>query len=158
VTWALLALLLAGCDAIFLQENAPPLGSGMCGPEYAGKRYLVITQRQTWADAERACSTVEGEHSHLAVVGTPVEGLEVAGLLASSDAWVGLTSLGKPAGQFHWITREPAAIPFIPGEPDGGGDCGRLLATGNGLADTPCDEERIAVCECDEFPVDEDRF
>jgi hypothetical protein len=157
VRWALLAWLLAGCDLIFLQENAPPLGSGMCGPEYAGKRYLVLSESRTWHEAERTCRELEGDHSHLAVIGTPVEGVEVALLVNGADPWVGLTKLGKPA-DFHWITREPAGIPFTSGQPDGDGDCGRMLGTGNGLADSPCDERRDVVCECDEYPVDEDRF
>lgn len=162
--WAVIACLLAGCDKLFLQENAidpdAPQGPPACAPEFAAGRYVVFRSPTPWLEAEASCRRLQGvaTFSHLAVVGTAVEGLEVAGLLGGSDAWVGLTSLGEPADQFHWITREAAAIPFVPGEPDGGGACGRMLASGSGLADTPCDETRIAVCECDEFPVDEDRL
>lgn len=57
----------------------------------------------------------------------------------------------------------PIGMPWSSPQPDDPdrdeGNCGRVLLTGAGLADGPCEtDERPAVCECDEFPVDGSRF
>ena len=160
-------LLLAGCDKLFLQRNDIPVDSAIdspfdgpppagCPPEFANARYFAIAMQMSWPDAERTCRMLGYSFSHLAVVGDLSEALLIDPLIGG-DSWIGLTSLGEPP-VFHWITKEPAQIPWLAGEPDGGGECGRLMKGGTGVADTPCSEKRRVVCECDEFIVDRTRF
>ena len=163
-------VLLAGCDKLFLQENtlapdaspfdAPPKPG--CPPEFAGGRYFVLTSQLTWPAAEAACRMLGGTYSHLAVIGDGAEAGMLGGRIAS-DAWVGLTDLKRTPPVFHWITEEPAGMPWITGQPDDQmrvtGNCGRVLNDGSGLADGPCvTDSRRAICECDEYPVDVTRF
>jgi hypothetical protein len=166
VKWALLAIVLAGCDVFFLAENAlPPIdgsqrdapdapdGPAMCPPEYGANLYLAIDAALTWADAEAACRSligVGGKHSHLAVITSASEALRMPAVTRNHEAWVGLTKLGTPTGIYHWITVEAGDIPWLGGQPDNDGSCGRVQLDGSGLADGSCATTRRAVCECDD--------
>ena len=160
--WVVLVVVLAGCDKLFLQENAlepdAPEGPPSCAPEFADGRYFVVLATSPWRDAEATCSSLNNVamESHLAVIGDATERLAISALV-SNDPWVGLTSRGAPM-TFHWITREPAPVVFSANQPDNDGQCGRLDRVGMGVADSPCLEKRVAVCECDAFAVDPARL
>jgi hypothetical protein len=165
VKWALLAIALAGCDILLLKEHPfIPDAPAACAPEFASGRYAVFSRSTTWVEAEATCRSLTGisTYSHLAVVGDVAEAAVIGALVVGADPWVGLTTRGAPKDQFHWITREPAGIPWIGTQPDdaprASGICGRVVDSGAGLADSACDDKRDMVCECDEFPVDEARL
>jgi hypothetical protein len=165
VRWALALVSLpwlAACHLVFPieAETGPP----SCPLEFGGARYVAIADKQTWAAAETACEQFEGTrmYSHLAIVSDPSEAALMSGLI-TADAWVGLTDLQDDM-TFRWITTEPTiAMPWIDTQPDdpmrAEGNCGRVLRDGSGLADGPCESDtRQAVCECDEYRVDDARF
>jgi hypothetical protein len=174
VKWAFLAILLAGCDALFLAENTvPPVdgsqrdapdapdGPAMCPPEYGPNVYLLIDTPMTWADAEAACRSligVGGMHSHLATISSAAEALRMPMFTKTHEAWVGLTRLGTPSGIYHWITTEAGAMPWIAGQPDNDGECGSVQSDGSGLADGSCVTTKRAVCECDTYYAQLGRF
>ncbi|HEY5938200.1 MAG TPA: C-type lectin domain-containing protein [Kofleriaceae bacterium] len=151
---------LAACNLVFPLESAGPPS---CPLEFAGARYIAIQATQPWAAAKDACEELKGVnmYSHLAIVSDPAEAALMSDFI-TADAWVGLTDLHEMT--FRWITTERTiGMPWIGTQPDdptrSEGNCGRVLRDGSGLADGPCEtDERPAVCECDEFPVDGSRF
>ena len=164
--WALALLSipsLAGCHLVFPIESADETSPPSCPLEFGGARYIAIARRQPWGVAKTACEQLEGTnmYSHLAIVNDPSEASLMSSFI-TADAWVGLTDL--PDMTFRWITTEPTiGMPWIAGQPDdpmrAEGNCGRVLLDGTGLADGSCaSDERPAVCECDEYPIDGSRF
>jgi len=163
VRWAFALLSvpwLAACNVVFpLEAGGPP----SCPLEFGGARYVAIGDARPWAEAKAACEQLIGinMYSHLAVVTESAEALLMSDFI-TADAWVGLTDLNEMT--FRWITTERTlAMPWISTQPDDPtrpeGNCGRVLRDGSGLADGPCmTDERPAVCECDEFPIDDSRF
>jgi hypothetical protein len=173
VRWSVALVLLAGCDKVFLTGSSPDATivadaderTPECPIAFGAKRYLAITQSLTWGAAQAACAELSGvrRYSHLAIVSTPAEAAQMPIVTNNKDSWVGLTDV-KDMMTFRWITTEPTLeMPWIASQPDDPsrmqGNCGRVLADGSGLADGPCTTDmRPAVCECDEFPVDPQRF
>ena len=161
--WALALLStpwLAACNLVFpLESGGPP----SCPLEFGDARYVAIQDTQPWAAAKAACEELKGInlYSHLAIVSKSEEASLISGFI-TAESWVGLTDL--PDSTFRWITTEATVgMPWISMQPDDPtrpeGNCGRVMRDGSGLADGPCEtDERRAVCECDEFPVDGSRF
>lgn len=171
--WAAALVLLAGCDKVFLKDApAAPADAderpAACPSEFLGARYVAFTQKLEWPEAEAACASLVGVrmYSHLAVIGDAAEAKVVVDMIRPNEAWVGLTDR-KDHMLFRWITEEPVMgeIPWLPGQPNlpprpPVGRCGRILDDSGdmGLADGPCDESKLVFCECDEFPIDPERF
>lgn len=158
--WAAALVLLAGCDKVFLDGPAKldaDLRPPACPLEFGDKRYLLITDKLTWEAAEARCAELQGVrmYSHLAVIPDEAELLLTSAM--TTEAWVGLTNL-QDQTSYRWITTEPVVeIPWTSGQPDRDGNCGRLY-NATGIADGPCTEKKVVLCECDEFPVNPERF
>jgi hypothetical protein len=152
VRFALVVVLLTGCDLLFLEQEK-------CPEAFAEKRYLFIKNEMPWTAAEATCRAQAGgsRQSHLAVVGSMEEFETLKAMANGSDFFVGLTNR-KDDTLFRWITPERTdPIPWAPAQPEGSPDqCGALYS--DGIHDNDCAQANDFICECDGFDVDTDRF
>ena len=85
---------------IHLQVNNP---GGEAVEIRIGPKYVLLTQKKSWAKAEQSCQDIEG---HLASIGSKREQQQVEELLQErqytrKDVWIGAKRSGK--GVFEWI-------------------------------------------------------
>jgi hypothetical protein len=127
-------------------------------PIHASKtQYRIVEVNVPWATAAADCND-DGEHTHLVVVGDPLEKTALTNQF-SGNTWVGLTDATQE-GSFVWVTNEATngfplvgqRPPWDAGDPDGGAaeNCVRFKNTFD-FEDKPCGELNSYVCECDPY-------
>ena len=109
--------------------------------------YRVMTNGQSWLDAQAACKSHLAGATHLIVLSTPAE----VTYMASQLGWVGLSDR-TTENQFATVTGETGdQRPWESGQPDNGSgseDCVHMIS-GGALNDDQCDNGKRFVCECD---------
>ncbi len=115
--------------------------------QFGGHCYFLVT---TPASAQAAQTTCTGSAAHLVTLTQSGEQTAVAALGAGTERWIGLFRMnGQPIdANYAWVTNEPRAgfSDWSPGEPNGSGQCVRLLATGL-WADDNCQNTHAFICE-----------
>lgn len=110
--------------------------------------YFVLPTKQTYDNARAACLS---RGAHLVTLGSSAEQGQMSSLQAADDRWIGLRrAAGSPSGDgsFGWITGESRTYTnWGPGEPNGSGECVRLLPTTGTWADYACSTVLFGVCE-----------
>lgn len=169
-----LLVLLAGCDALFLQEkqfllppdapdNEPDVSpTAPCPPMYGAEAYVFSTSSEPWPRAQMLCeqlrTTPDQKYSYLAVISDDTEHTTLQAMLGTAHRWIGLTNLRSQFG-FVWINGEAANIPWneAAGQPnDGTVACGRLTTLG--IHDTQCNVAYRFICECSHLALKRELF
>lgn len=148
----LIALVLAGCAYDF-DEYLPTPGGATAACTDAGARafnqhcYFPTSSPQSFQDSKKAC---EASGAHLATVTTAAEQTALEPMVATSDAWFGLS---RPPGSasnvklFAWVTGEVVSYShWQTGEPSGSGECARMKRGGL-WGDSSCAAQYVAICE-----------
>lgn len=130
----------------------------------SGAVYRLVTNRRTWIEAASDCADdqlVGGRHTHLLVIGSDTERLQLEALGANDGVWIGLSFR---QGTLQWVTTEPAPVPVLlggpwdTGEPDDRTECVLVRDDQARYAEDPCTIQHSYVCECDDFPNDPTRY
>jgi Lectin C-type domain len=90
-----------------------------------GHKYTLTSAPMSWNQAE---AEAVGLHGHLITIDSSAEEnwfwtnfafSPIEGQLTFANIWIGLTDLGSPNGQWHWVTGEPVTyLNWRPGNPD----------------------------------------
>jgi hypothetical protein len=120
----------------------------------------------TWLDAVEGCAAQTPGHSHLVVIDSEAERMEVGAKFPGDATWLGLSDL-RGEGIFAWVTDEQVTVPpnmqppWGIGLPDGANpdaDCVRLT-TSDFYDDINCDMSQLPyLCECDDHASDPERY
>jgi hypothetical protein len=129
-------------------------------------RYRIVLEWLPWDEARATCeqdlTSSSGTYTHLVVVGSEAERLELGAALSNTeayDSYIGLTDL-REEGVFRHVTLEPLGTfplttpPWAAGEPNNSGDnehCVHFYG-GSVLNDTVCTLLAPYTCECDGYP------
>ncbi|HEX4513619.1 MAG TPA: C-type lectin domain-containing protein [Polyangiaceae bacterium] len=115
--------------------------------QLGGHCYFLVTAA---ANEQMAQTTCAGTGAHLVTLTQTSEQTAVQALGTGTERWIGLfRKNGAPTDpSYAWITNEPRAgfADWSPGEPNGSGQCVRLLAT-NLWADDNCATTHPFICE-----------
>jgi hypothetical protein len=127
-------------------SDAPPC-TGPNTKVFDGRCYFLTTSALSFNGARDACIAAGG---HLVTITSMAEQLALAEVAGGIERWMGFSRpVGSPIGKesFKWITGEAVTFDnWAPPEPDGSGECARLL--GGGLwADRACDNAFVGICE-----------
>ncbi len=114
---------------------------------FGGHCYFLATALQTGLASQTNCM---GSGAHLATLTGSAEQAAVIVLGAGTERWIGLLRKSGTAtdANYTWVTNEPRAgfAAWSPGEPNGSGQCVRLLADGL-WADDDCTNPHASICE-----------
>lgn len=170
-----MALLLGGCQIIFLGD-APPgdgagpgldaprldapryhLDAGECPPEYGyfggTSCYRFVLASASWFEAEAACEA-NAEGAHLVIVDDAEEAALVDGTVspAIGNHWAGVTDLVNQ-GMYVGVTGNVVTfLPWAQGSPSGDGNC-LQFSDSRELDDHACTAPNEYVCEYDGVPA-----
>lgn len=115
--------------------------------QYGGHCYFLVSTTQNFNAAKSGCT---GAGAHLVTITTAGEQAAVIALGTGTERWIGLYRNGGPAkdAMYTWITGEGrnGFSAWSPGEPNGTGQCGTLLATGL-WNDEDCTISLASICE-----------
>jgi hypothetical protein len=115
--------------------------------QFGGHCYFLVTAA---ASEQMAQTTCAGTGAHLVTLTQTAEQTAVQALGTGTERWIGLFRKNGPPTDpsYAWITNEPRAgfADWSPGEPNGSGQCVRLLAT-NLWADDDCATMLPFICE-----------
>lgn len=102
--------------------------------------------------AKAANAACEADGGHLVVIETVEENQTVLALLPTNSGWIGVVD---PGNGFVLVTGgAPSFSQWAPGDPNGEGNCVRMLP-GNDATDAgnwddePCNDTKRSVCEVD---------
>lgn len=114
---------------------------------FGGHCYFLASALQAGLAAQTNCA---GLGAHLATLTGSAEQAAVIVLGAGSERWIGLFRKSGTAtdANYTWVTNEPRAgyAAWSPGEPNGSGQCVRMLAAGL-WADQDCATPLASICE-----------
>jgi hypothetical protein len=131
---------MSASDALVCTESGAIMFGGHC--------YFLVTNATNAASAQSAC--MAASNAHLVTITGTAEETAVIALGAGTERWIGLFRMNGAAmdGNYNWITGEPRAgfSDWSPGEPNGSGQCVRLIATGL-WADDDCGNTHPYICE-----------
>jgi hypothetical protein len=111
--------------------------------------YNKVAVAAAWMNHKTGC-TGEGANVYLAI---PDDGIELGNILmlAGANAWIGIDDIAVE-GSYQTVLGAPAGfLPWAPGEPDNSGnqDCVEALMATSKIATLGCNNQLIAVCECE---------
>jgi len=161
VRWISLVVCMVGCRIHFDELTSDPevdaapatvdAASVTCPPTYT----VAATGCYRWstpavstnpAAAASACAA-DGQGAHLAVISSVEENQVLTALQGATTSWIGLA---MPSDVFVWVTGEmPVFSRWAPGDPNGEGNCARLLQTVGDWDDDPCTKNQAYLCEID---------
>ena len=143
----------AGADRIAdVRADVPFDCNAMGGTTFQGRCYYPSPTPTSWDSANMTGCLPP---SHLVVITSQQEQNIVAGIMGSSQRWIGLRKdPGSPnmESSFHWVTAEPLGYKtwevYDTGapEPNYTGECVRMQPSGR-WGDNPCTDSIPAVCE-----------
>lgn len=150
----------SGSDTGQCVLRTPPADAGIdtgpaCAPSFAalpgapGHVYHLITTPADFTTQRTACSMMGGI-TYLAIPDSAAELQALVTLAARPAAWVGLDDL-IVHGTYLTVRGQPAPyLPWAAGQPDdsSGANCVAALPDAT-LADQPCTNPLVAVCECE---------
>ena len=141
--------------------SAPPLPPpGACAvgeTELAGHCYFLTPSAQTFSLAQASC-TARGAGWNLASIESAAENSSVSSLVAGTEFWLSGSDSATEgtfvwaSGATFWAGGLSGAAPagayanFVSGEPNGSGDCVRIVSGGQ-WRDVSCTASYRAVCE-----------
>lgn len=140
----------AGADAaVDASADASPLCVGYTAA--GSSQYRLVTAPADWLAAELDCEDDEPGVTHLAIIQTELERMELD-VLATSDVWLGLVDR-RLEGTWVWVDGSAHTIampPWKAGEPSTGGSDDCAILNNGGLYDAVnCTDDKQYVCECD---------
>jgi len=109
-------------------------------------RWSTAAVSKAAAVAEAVCEA-DAVGAHLAVISSIEENQVLTALQGAASSWIGLA---KPGASFVWVTGDPLAYDhWAPGDPNGEGNCGRLLQAVGDWDDELCTKNQPFLCEVD---------
>lgn len=150
-----LGLVVAGCGRVGFDEtpravvDAASADGPTCPPTYSALPEGCFRLSATGATTSAAEAACELDGGHLAVITSTAENAALTTLGGASSAWIGVANVG--AGFVSITTGVPPTFTrWAPGDPNGEGDCVRLLGGGSGTwDDEPCTRVQRYLCEID---------
>jgi len=174
-----LLLCLGGCDYFFHLEHVDGPGEAgavdsliECPADYTTQlfssmsHYRLVDTATSWDIAVGDCADDAPGATHLVVISTDAERMQLHAQSPASNRWIGLTDRNSE-NMYTWITAEsaptPAAgvTPWGPGQPDdqmSDQDCVRIENTTSFYDDGQCASNFRYACECDGFADDPSRY
>ena len=127
------------------------LAAGYTKDATTGGLYRVVTNGQSWVNAQADCAGDVANATHLIVLSSAAE---VTFAAATQPGWIGLSDR-VTEGTFVTVTGETGdQRPFANGQPDNGDgsdDCIEI-SSGARLNDDQCGNGKRYLCECDGKP------